>query len=297
MGTLLSKFFSSNANTKNRKKALYEIRIASYDSMTTLPRIQLIQSDDISELISATSNTTYAMIKEKGGMIPFIVINEIIENLIHANFKDATVTIFPDGNTINVSDQGPGISDKEKATLPGYTTSTKETRAYIRGVGSGLPITKESMQNLGGNLIIDDNLNKGAVISITLKNKGLDKPPKNLKLEKDNSSPASNISQTHDHCNHNNAGPLEMNLTNNTDNDDALPPVSIIPERHKKILLLLADSESAGPSSVASDLNISLSTAYRDLVALEEYGLVECIEGGKRKLTTKGISFLSYIFR
>lgn len=295
MNALFSRFFKHNR--KDQEKDPFEIRIASYDSMTTLPRIELIQSNDISELISTTSNTTYNMVKEKGGSIPFIVINEIIENLIHANFRDATVTIFPDGNTINVSDQGPGISDKEKATFPGYTTSSKKARAYIRGVGSGLPIAKESMQSLGGTLIIDNNLHEGAVITIALESKGLERFMGSSKLEKDNCEPIANSSRAHRHNAELNIEPPKEDLVHEVSNENELPPVSAIPERHKKILLLLADSDSAGPSSVASDLDISLSTAYRDLVALEEYGLVECLEGGKRRLTTKGISFLSYIFR
>lgn len=266
--------------------------------MTTLPRIELIQSKDISELISTTSNTTYNMVREKGGSIPFIVINEIIENLIHANFKDATVTIFPDGNTINVSDQGPGIADKQKATIPGYTTSTKLARTYIRGVGSGLPIVKESMQNLGGTLIIDNNLREGAVITITLQSKGLERFLESSKLEKDNCQAVANNSSVCKNSDKRDTEPPKQDQVCNAGTiEDSLPPVSAIPERHKKILLLLGDADSVGPSSVASDLNISLSTAYRDLVSLEEYGLVECVEGGKRKLTTKGISFLSHIFR
>lgn len=296
MNALFSRFFKLNRKTANKDS--FEIRIASYDSMTTLPRIELIQSNDISELISTTSNTTYNMVKEKGGSIPFIVINEIIENLIHANFKDATVTIFPDGNTINVSDQGPGIADKQKATFPGYTTSTKLARSYIRGVGSGLPIAKESMQNLGGTLIIDNNLHEGAVITITLESKGLERFIKSSKLEKDNCQAVANNSSARKDSDKRDTEPPKQDQVCDADAiENSLPPVSAIPERHKRILLLLGDADSVGPSSVASDLNISLSTAYRDLVSLEEYGLVECLEGGKRKLTTKGISFLSYIFR
>lgn len=294
MNALFSRFFK--LNRKSQKQDQFEIRIASYDSMTTLPRIELIRSNNIADLISTTSNTTYNMVKEKGGSIPFIVINEIIENLIHANFKDATVTIYPDGNTINVSDQGPGIADKAKAILPGYTTSTKEERSYIRGVGSGLPIVKESMQNLGGTLIIDNNLRQGAVITIALESKGLERFAKSSNSEKDNYEPVPNNSNAHKHDSDDNE-PSPTALVDDENSEDMLPLVSALPERQKKILLLLADSDSAGPSSVASDLDISLSTAYRDLVALEEYGLVECLEGGKRRLTTKGISFLSYIFR
>ena len=67
--------------------------------------------------------------------------------------------------------------------------------------------------------------------------------------------------------------------------------------RQKKVFLLIAEMGEIGPSTVTKELEISLSTAYRDLVTLEELGLVSSIDGGKRKLTDIGIRYLSFIFK
>ncbi|GAG73600.1 unnamed protein product, partial [marine sediment metagenome] len=88
----------------------------------------------------------------------YVVIKEIVENLIHANFNEVVVSIYKDGNVIRISDQGPGITDKKKAILPGFTTAKEDMKRYIRGVGSGLPIAKESIELSGGSMNIDDNL-------------------------------------------------------------------------------------------------------------------------------------------
>jgi DeoR/GlpR family transcriptional regulator of sugar metabolism len=77
--------------------------------------------------------------------------------------------------------------------------------------------------------------------------------------------------------------------------DEALD--AILSSRQKKVFLLIAEMGEIGPSVVTKELDISLSTAYRDLVTLEELDLVASLDGGKRKLTKRGIDFLGYIFR
>jgi ribosomal protein S19E (S16A) len=42
---------------------------------------------------------------------------------------------------------------------------------------------------------------------------------------------------------------------------------------------------------VAKELSVGLSTAYRDLASLEDFGLIKA-EGGKRSVTEDGLSFL-----
>jgi len=49
---------------------------------------------------------------------------------------------------------------------------------------------------------------------------------------------------------------------------------------------------SAGPSLVARELAIGLSTAYRDLARLEDLGLISADESGKRIMTAEGADFL-----
>jgi hypothetical protein len=143
-------------------------RIAVYDTLTSPPRVIPIEADDLPALIAALSEKTYHHCREQGGQVPYTVIQELIENLIHAYFQDVVVTILDGGQTIRISDHGPGIDDKERAFQPGFTTATAAQRQIIRGVGSGLPIARESLQFLRGVLSVEDNLGGGAVVTIRL---------------------------------------------------------------------------------------------------------------------------------
>ena len=61
--------------------------------------------------------------------------------------------------------------------------------------------------------------------------------------------------------------------------------------RQKHVLALVLESGLAGPSLVAKELGVGLSTAYRDLASLEEAGLITA-DAGKRTLTAAGLSYL-----
>lgn len=62
--------------------------------------------------------------------------------------------------------------------------------------------------------------------------------------------------------------------------------------RQNNILFLLSEVERIGPSGVASELGISLSTAYRELIRLENIGLICSTSDGKRFLSEIGKSYL-----
>ncbi len=305
-------------------RSLYTVRIASYDSMSSLPRTLDLTSDDFRAFVDEVSSRVYALCREKGGSVPFVVIREAVENLVHAEFSDAVVTILPDGNTVRISDHGPGISDKERAFLPGFTTASASIRDLIKGVGSGLPIMRESLATMGGWITVEDNLGAGAVVTISSSGVGasvdaavvprlseasseqLSSPPRQAaasagpsgerladtdrsgheQVKQDSSGDQSNKGQ--DEGAPSSSQPSEMS-------DEALD--AILSSRQKKVFLLIAEMGEIGPSVVTKELDISLSTAYRDLVTLEELNLVASLDGGKRKLTKRGIDFLGYIFR
>ena len=63
-------------------------------------------------------------------------------------------------------------------------------------------------------------------------------------------------------------------------------------QRQNNILFLLSEGESLGPSQVSSELNIGVSTAHRDLVKLQEFGLIYIGPTGKRFLSEVGRSYL-----
>ncbi|MEC4175173.1 ATP-binding protein [Adlercreutzia sp. R21] len=142
--------------------------IAIYDDMRSEPRVIDIQPAETAAYIEALATGVYEQARGAGGSIPYTVIREVSENFIHAQFKEALVTILDHGNTIRFADHGPGIPSKEKAQMPGFSSAVEPMRNYIRGVGSGLPRVREYLELSNGTITIEDNLGTGAVVTISL---------------------------------------------------------------------------------------------------------------------------------
>jgi predicted HTH transcriptional regulator len=248
-------------------------RIAIYDNMRSIPQTIDLRSDTVGDFINNTSQQIYNLSHKAGGVIPFTIIREVVENLIHADFSEVTINIIDNGNNIIISDQGPGIENKDKAFLPGYTSATTSMKKYIRGVGSGLPIVKETIVFSGGSVDISDNIRKGTVVSLKIevpqgKNTDL--------VNKDSSAPTTiSISQV-DNILAEDFENLKLSL------------------RQNKILFLVLELEEIGPSKIAKELGFSLSTSYRELIFLEKKKLLTLTNTGKRKLSPKGKKYLEY---
>lgn len=146
-------------------------RIAVYDDLRSAPHIIEIQPAPTTDYIEHLSSKIYEQAKLAGGKIPYTVIREVSENFIHAQFSEVVVSILDEGNTIRFADQGPGIQQKEKAQLPGFSSAIEPMKHYIRGVGSGLPIVKDYLDLSQGTITIEDNLGTGAVVTISLAHK------------------------------------------------------------------------------------------------------------------------------
>jgi len=145
------------------------------------------------------------------------------------------------------------VDDKDRAFQPGFTTATALQRQIIRGVGSGLPVARESLQFLRGVLTVDDNLGGGAVFTI--------------KMPAHAPEPA--------------AKPLA-------------PQVKLT-MRQTKVLVLLMELGSSGPTAIAKELDISSATAFRELVVLQDLGLIHSLGDGKRALREEGLHLLESI--
>jgi len=229
--------------------------IAIYDAMTAPPRVEPVRADSSRELIDNLTTRTYQTSHELGGQVPFTVIREIVENFIHAGFDEVVVSVLDSGRTIRFADQGPGIHDKERVFLPGFTTATEGMKCVIKGVGSGLPVARECLTFSGGTIEIDDNLGAGTVVTLRL------------------STPA--------------PGP-EVAVEPIQDPYD--PPALSL--RQKQVLSLAMELGSIGPTVVSRELGVGLSTAYRDLETLTLHGLISADEVGKRVLTDQGVRCL-----
>lgn len=251
-----------------------EVRVAIYDSPLASPQIISLSSENFNQLIGELSARTHGYARERGGRIPFVVIKEIVENLIHAYFRDAVVTIMNDGNTIRISDQGPGIPDevKQRAFEPGFTTATREMRRFIKGVGSGLPVAQEQLKFLGGAITIENNLRAGTVVTLRVG------PPPTAAPVPSPSAPEVPA----------NVRPFPA------------AAAARLSDRQKKILLLIAEIGAVGPSTVAKELGMSQSTAFRELASLQRLRLLAvgtAPAAGKRTLTEEGIAFLGTVFK
>ena len=228
-------------------------RIAIYDTLTSPPRVIAVEEKDLPALIASLAEKTYHYCREQGGQVPYSVLQELIENLLHAYFRDVVITILDNGQTIRISDHGPGVDDKDRAFLPGFTTATAEQRHIIRGVGSGLPLARESLQFLRGILTVEDNLGGGAVFTIKMP-----------------SAPQPAAAAP---------GVPAVKLTN----------------RQTKVLVLLMELGSAGPTQVGKELGFAPATAFRELAVLQEMGLIHSLDGGKRALREEGLRLLESI--
>jgi hypothetical protein len=198
-------------------------------------------------------------VRELGGNVPEESVREVVENLVHAGYMGVVISILDGGNVVRVSDKGPGVENKSRAMEFGFSGATPEAMGEIRGVGAGLGIARAAAEKGGGKVTIEDNIGGGTVVTVSVPGEGpvagegepVEKPPPQRKYL------------------------------------DGVPRMNIS-ERQQKVLITVLECGEVGPSTVADQLEISVSTAYRDLSVLEEHGLVMADESGKRLISPLG---------
>lgn len=289
--------FNSDVSVENSILMPIISRIAVYDNLRSIPRIIDFSHDSIQGFLDEIPQKIYAFSHELGGKIPYTILKEIIENLIHANFKEIIITIMANGNHILISDQGPGITDKDKVFFPGFTSASKSMKKYIRGVGSGLPIVKEVIVFSGGSVDIEDNVKSGTVVSLMLGSF-----PESIKtLPDDNYSQS--VAMSASGSKKLLPGYTEMQNSDNNAPENATPANKQprdnfenlrLSVRQTKILSLVLELEEIGPSKISKELGLSLATSFRELMVLEGAGMLILLGAGKRKLTARGKKYLEY---
>jgi predicted transcriptional regulator len=210
---------------------------------------------------SATAKFTRLVMDEvraAGGKVPEESVREVVENLVHAGYLGVVISVLEDGNVVRVSDKGPGVQDKDRAMEFGFSGATPEALREIRGVGAGLGMARAAAEEVGGTVTIEDNIGGGTVATISVSGEAPDRREK----EPEQLAPARRY-------------------------PDGVPRMNIS-ERQQKVLITVLEHGEVGPSTVAERLEISVSTAYRDLSVLEEHGLVVTDESGKRVISPLG---------
>jgi hypothetical protein len=249
-----------NANASS-KVGRYVVRIAAYDSSTVPPRTRDITSADPGLLVEEAALAAFQEIQAHGGHMPFAAIREVVENLAHAGFRGASVSVLEGGAEVVVADRGDGIASAEDALRPGFSTARGEMRGLLRGVGSGLGLAANLMSGVGGSLVVESNLGEGTVVTLRAPGAGA------------------------------RVGGVEGAVAAGA----VLPPG--LGERRKQVLLVMADGRESGPSTVAQHVGSSLATAFRDLVSLEQMGLVQYVGRGKRVVTAEGLQCVAVLLQ
>lgn len=249
-------------------------RIAVYDDAAAAPRVVIVDPTDVRSFLEEVTATVNRLAREQGGTIPFMVIREIVENYVHAYFASPIISILDNGNTIRFSDQGPGIADKELALEYGTTSATEEMKRYIRGVGSGLPYAQQYMTDKGGSLEIEDNINGGTVVTIS------------VRPAEDARAIASGKARQREHQSVQTAQETTTTSTTDTPNTVTLPEIQLS-ERERQALALLASKGETGPTDLTKEYGLSGPTWSRVLQSLAREGLATKT-GQKYELTEIG---------
>ena len=245
----------ANRTERNVGDAGIGIKVAVYPESGE-PEVSEVSAASVGAATDKFSRLVIERVGALGGRVPEEALRELIENLVHAEFRGVVISVLEGGNVVRVSDKGPGIEYKERAFEFGFSGVKPEVVQEIRGVGAGLGIARTAAEKMGGTVTLEDNIGGGTVATVSMleasRRPSVDKPAASRKKY-----------------------------------PDAVPKMNIS-ERQQKVLITVLECGEVGPSTVAERLEISVSTAYRDLSVLEEHGLVIGAESGKREITPLG---------
>ena len=234
------------------------VRIAVYPG-GGIPEITEVSASDPGSATRKFTRFVSEQVREAGGGVPEESIREVVENLIHAGYRGVVISILDDGNVVRVSDKGPGVENKSRAMEFGFSGAAPGALGEIRGIGAGLGIARAAAEKVGGTVTVEDNIGGGTVATVSAE------ATETVTGEGEAAS----------------VPPPQRRYP------DGVPRMNIS-ERQQKALITVLECGEVGPSTVADRLEISVSTAYRDLSVLEEHGLVLADESGKRLISPLG---------
>ena len=252
-----SGMINSERTRAGRDPADIVVRVAAYPE-NEQPEVTEVAASNPRSATPKFLGLVMDKVRELGGGVPEVAVREVVENLLHASYKGVVISVLDSGRTVRISDKGPGIEDKTRAMEFGFSGADPEALRDIRGIGAGLGIARVAVSEVGGEISIEDNIGGGTVTTITVPGK-------------------KGVGGT----------PSPIGKTEQRKYPDGVPRMNIS-DRQQNALVTIVECGEAGPSTVAEKLEISVSTAYRDLSVLEEHGLVLSDETGKRLVSPLG---------
>ena len=100
-----------------------------------------------------------------------LAVNNLLDNAIKYSGKEGIVLLklFQSANAIHfqVIDEGPGISNEEKENI--FEKYYRGSHGKIKGTGLGLYLTKKIVEAHNGIIKIENNLLRGSIFEIVLK--------------------------------------------------------------------------------------------------------------------------------
>jgi len=264
----------ANRTERPSRGAEFSIRVAIYPRNGE-PEVSEVSAASPGSASSKFCGLVMEKIKALGGRIPEAALRELVDNLIHAEFRGVVISVLEDGNVVRISDKGPGVENKTRAFEFGFSGATPDALREIRGVGAGLGLARAAAERVGGKVNLEDNIGGGTVATVAVG------APAHVpdSGKPDSGKPDSGKPDS--------GNPPAPPPASQRKYPDAVPKMNIS-ERQQKVLITVLESGELGPSTVADSLEISVSTAYRDLSVLEEHGLVTSAESGKRVITPLG---------
>lgn len=254
---------SISRTARELREAAIGVKVAVYPENDG-PEVSEVSASGPSAAGTKLTRFVMRQVEAAGGKVPEAAVKEIVENLIHAEYRGVVISVFDGGNAVRVSDRGPGISQKDQAFEFGFSGASPEAAEIIRGVGAGLGIARAAARKAGGTVTVEDNIGGGTVATIAVGTVGISGG------DQRGTAPT----------------PVEDSPPPRR-YPDAVPRMNIS-ERQQRVLITVLECGEVGPSTVAERLEISVSTAYRDLSVIEEHGLVAGTDSGKRSITPLG---------
>jgi hypothetical protein len=102
-------------------RAEISVRIVVYPTRVD-PEITEIAAADARSATAKFSRAVMGKVRELGGEVPEEAVRELVENLIHAEYRGVVVSILEGGNVVRISDRGPAFRTKVvrwSSALPG----------------------------------------------------------------------------------------------------------------------------------------------------------------------------------